>query len=420
MPDTKTQDRIPNERLILLLLFLAQFVNILEFMMVMPLGPDFSKAVGIPLSKLGWVGSSYTFAAALAGIGGMFLLGRVPRKKALMVTLAGMSIGTFCGGLAQNAVMLLGSRVVAGIFGGPATSAAMGLVADHFPEHRRGKAMGAVISAFSVAAVAGVPISLQLSLWGGWRVPFFAVGILAFLVAVGVGLAMPPKNVAMPASRAALLATLKGVLKKKRVWLAYIMTSVAMFSGFLLIPNLAAYVQGNLAFPREQMGQLYLCGGILSFAAIALTGRLVDHFGSFAIGGITSGVLILLIYGFFYRGLTELPTTIVCYALFVTFMPLMSARNVALHTLNSKVPEPMERSIFMSALSTINSTGSASGAFVASMVLSQTTAGILENVPLIAAASMVCTALLVPLMGIVELKPERVLRRPEEFPGRKV
>ena len=45
-----------------------QFVNILDFMMVMPLGPDFAKALGIPTAHLGIVGGSYTAAAAVAGL----------------------------------------------------------------------------------------------------------------------------------------------------------------------------------------------------------------------------------------------------------------------------------------------------------------------------------------------------------------
>jgi hypothetical protein len=36
------------------------FVNVLDFMMVMPLGPDFAAALDIPTSHLGYIGGSYT------------------------------------------------------------------------------------------------------------------------------------------------------------------------------------------------------------------------------------------------------------------------------------------------------------------------------------------------------------------------
>ena len=56
-----------SERTLTLLLGGIQFVNVLDFMMVTPLGPDFSAALGIPTSRLGLVTGSYAAAASLAG-----------------------------------------------------------------------------------------------------------------------------------------------------------------------------------------------------------------------------------------------------------------------------------------------------------------------------------------------------------------
>jgi predicted MFS family arabinose efflux permease len=60
------------ERRILLLLTAVSFVNILDFVMVIPLGPDFAHGLGIPTSRLGIIGSSYTAAAFVAGLVGTF------------------------------------------------------------------------------------------------------------------------------------------------------------------------------------------------------------------------------------------------------------------------------------------------------------------------------------------------------------
>ena len=76
-----------NERRILFIIAAVQFVNILDFMMVMPLGPDFARALGIPLSQLGLVGGSYTAAAAVAGVLGALVLDRFDRRKALGLTI---------------------------------------------------------------------------------------------------------------------------------------------------------------------------------------------------------------------------------------------------------------------------------------------------------------------------------------------
>ena len=47
-----------SERTIVFLVGAVQFVNILDFMIVMPLGPDFAVGLDIPISKLGYIGGS--------------------------------------------------------------------------------------------------------------------------------------------------------------------------------------------------------------------------------------------------------------------------------------------------------------------------------------------------------------------------
>ena len=55
---------VPGEWRVVILVTLIQFINIVDFMMVMPLGPDFARDLNIPMSDLGLIGGSYTFAAA--------------------------------------------------------------------------------------------------------------------------------------------------------------------------------------------------------------------------------------------------------------------------------------------------------------------------------------------------------------------
>src|SRR5262245_3110584 len=113
------------------------FVNILDFMMVMPMGPDFAKGLAIPTSHLGWLGGTSPAAAALAGIAGALFLDRFDRRKALAVALGGLVLGTASGALASGFGSLLAARIAAGAFGGPAASLALSVVADVVPPQRR-------------------------------------------------------------------------------------------------------------------------------------------------------------------------------------------------------------------------------------------------------------------------------------------
>ena len=110
------------ERWVVLLIAAIQFVNILDFMIVMPLGPDFSRELGISANHIGIIAGSYTAAAALSGILGSFFLDRFDRRKALAVAMAGLVIATAAAGLAWDLNSLLGARLLAGLFGGPATA----------------------------------------------------------------------------------------------------------------------------------------------------------------------------------------------------------------------------------------------------------------------------------------------------------
>src|SRR5260370_22917338 len=90
------------ERAIVFLIAAVQFVNILDFVMVMPMGPDFAAALGIPSAKLGMIGGSYTAAAPLSGLAGSFFLHRFDPRPALGVAMLGLAAGTALGSLATG------------------------------------------------------------------------------------------------------------------------------------------------------------------------------------------------------------------------------------------------------------------------------------------------------------------------------
>ena len=385
-----------SERLLIFLIGAVQFVNILDFVMVMPLGPDFGRALGIPLSRLGLVGGSYTLAAAAAGLAGSLFLDRYDRRSALAVAMAGLAVGTFAGGLAPGLPSLLAARLLAGAFGGPATSLSLSIVADAVPVERRGKALGAVMGAFSVAAVVGVPASLKLAEWAGWRAPFFVVASLGILITVGTIALLPPmRDHLQPLSGEAPPAP---SLFRRTVLESYAMTAVVMGAGFLLIPNLSAYVQGNLGLPRSALWTLYGAGGLVSFVSLRVVGKSVDRFGSFRVGTLGAVLIACAIWVIFI----EIPPHPPVLLLFMFFMFALSIRNVSYSTLTSKVPAPVERARFMSFQSAVQHLSSAGGAIASTLVLAEGPGGRLLHVRRLAALSLALTALFPVLLFRVE------------------
>ncbi len=380
-----------SERTIIFLVGAIQFVNILDFMMVMPLGPDFAVALGIPVSAIGTVGGAYTASAAFSGLLGAAVLDRFDRRKALAVAMAGLVIGTAAGGFATGLGSLLAARVFAGFFGGPATALAMSIVTDVIPAERRGKALGAVMGAFSAASVLGVPIGLEVARLFGWRAPFFGVAGLGLLLAAGAIWLLPPMRghlVGAPAHPRVVELLARPVVR----W-SYLLTATVMMSGFILIPNASAYLQGNLGYPRERLGLLYLVGGLFSFVGLRAFGGWVDRLGAVRIGTFATAWLVVLIAIWFVAYDPRIPVIV----LFVGFMLGTSARNVAYNTLVSKVPLPHERARFMSIQSAVQHLASATGAFLSAEILVAHPDGSLGNVAAVALVA-IGLSLLVPLL----------------------
>lgn len=392
---------LARERTVLFTLAAVQFVNILDFMMVMPLGPDFAASLDIELSHLPVLAASYTAAAGVGGLLGSFVLDRFDRRPALVVALLGLALGTLGGALSVDLTTLALSRIVAGFFGGPATSLALAIVSDLIPAERRGRALGTVMMAFSVASVLGVPAGLELAHHGTWHTPFFVVGGMGFVAAAGAWWSLPPLRGHLVAASAPVRGTLEIALQTRSLT-AFLMSTLSNAGLFIVIPNIAAFVQQNLAFPRDRMSTLYLAGGAASIVTIRLFGRLVDRFGSFPVGLVGTLLGNLVTYFFFAVGTPASPI----YLLFVTFMLAGGLRNVANQTLLSKVPEPAERARFMAMESTIRHGALALGSSASSILLS-TEGGRLVGMH---DAALVSIAI-VSLVPLVVLALERRVRR---------
>ncbi|WP_437916959.1 MFS transporter [Sorangium sp. So ce302] len=389
-----------SERILLFLIAAVQFVNLLDFMVVMPLGPDFAVALGIPMSDIGLIGGSYTAAAAVSGVAGAFFLDRFDRRSALAVAMLGLVLGTAAGGLATGLPSLLAARVLAGAFGGPATSIAFSLVADAIPPERRGKAMGVVMGAYSLAAVLGVPAGLELARRGGFQAPFFAVAALGLTVAGLALLLLPSMRGHLAGARApgTALRELRALVGRPLVLLSYSTTAVMTMASFLVIPNISAYVQHNLGYPRERLGLLYLVGGALTFVVMRTAGALIDRVGAFRTSLVGAAMLVAVLYGGFHSYVPGLPVLVV----FVAFMTGTAIRNISHSTLASKVPLPSERARFGSIQSAVDHLSSALAAFLAARMLHELPDQRLDGMGAVAALAIAFTLASSCLIFLIE------------------
>jgi predicted MFS family arabinose efflux permease len=391
--------RVISERAIIFLIGAVQFVNILDFVMVMPLGPDFAAGLGIPLSHVGTIGGSYTAAASVAGVVGSYFLDRFDRRKALAVSMLGLVLGTAAGGLATGLPTLLAARVVAGVFGGPATSLSLAIIADVIPVERRGRALGAVMGAFSVASVLGVPAALEVARVGGWRLPFLVVAGLGLVVVAGAIFFLPPvRGHLEPSRQPARPVGVRELLTRREVLFSYGMTAALNMAGFVVIPNISSYLQRNLGYPRKELGLIYLVGGVVSFVTLRVSGKMVDRLGSFRVGTVGSA----LVLGALYLAFVAPPPGVPLVLIFSCFFLAMGVRNVSHSTLTSRVPEQSIRARFMSFQSAVQHMAAALGAFLSAQLLVDLPDGRLGGLMEMVGVSAALTLALPVLMYQVE------------------
>lgn len=361
-----TQQNISNLKLIILM-GVAQFLDILDFMIIMPLGPDYASALGINLSQLGYSAVAYTISAAISGLLSSIFIDRFERKRVLLIAVSGLICANLIAAFSQSYEQFLLARLIAGIFGGPSTAIVFAIITDLVPEKTRGYVIGKVMTAFSFAATFGVPLCLQISLIFGWKMVFFAIAFVGLVVIILNSIYLPKMTLHLNSKNDVRKVTYKSLFNSKINIVTFSFASLGFFASFLIIPYISAYLQFNLNYPRAGIGPLYFVGGIFSFVTVQVIGRFVDKYKS---SNITFLANIFLMFTLFF-GFTYYIPSIPIFVVYVPFLIGMSMRIVSNSTLVSKVPPIHERAGFMSIVSMFQHIFSALGSFAASLILVQ-------------------------------------------------
>ena len=267
------------ERWLLLTIAGIQFTHILDFMIVMPLGPQFTRLFGISDAQFGLLVSAYTISAGVSGLVSATYVDRFDRKRLLLVLYGLFALATLACGLAGSYGFLMVARIAAGIFGGVLSALAQTIVADAVPFERRGRAMGIVMSSFAVATVAGVPLGLLLANALGWQATFAAIAALCAVLGVGAALTLPPLRHHLHAGPPAIWRGIGQVLADRNHWRAFALSALLMFTGFTVIPFITIYMQANVGLTDDDIPLIYLVGGAATLVTARWFGRMTDRIG---------------------------------------------------------------------------------------------------------------------------------------------
>jgi predicted MFS family arabinose efflux permease len=396
--------RAPHELLQLLTLATVQFTHIVDFMVIMPLGPQFMRLFDVGPREFGLLVSSYTFAAAVSGFVAAFWIDRFDRKRALLVLYAGFIVTTALCGLAPTYALLVTTRVGSGLFGGVMSGLVFTIIADLVPYARRARATALVATSFSLAAIAGVPLALWLAARWGWRTPFLVLAGFSLLVALGAARLMPPLSAHLAgAGRRGPLEQLRAIFGERNHLRAFAFMIALMFAGFSVIPFIAPTMVANVGLAESELPLLYFCGGLATLVTAQVIGYLADRYGKhrlFTIVALASIAPILII--------THLPRLPLAQALAwaVPFFVLVTGRFGPAMAIVSSSAEPRLRGSFMSFNASVQMVGSALASLTAGLVVTRAPDGTLLHFGAVGWLAAGCTLLCVLLARRIRVVPD--------------
>ena len=376
MPNTLTPQR---ERYLLLTLAGIQFSHILDFMIIMPLGPILIAAFGISTHEFGLLVASYSFSAALSGLFAATFIDRFERKRLLLIIFGLFGLATLACGLAPGYATLIVARGLAGTFGGVMGAMVQTIVGDVIPFARRARASGIISTAFSLSTVAGVPLSLWLANRFEWRAPFILIAILTVLFIIIGARVLPelryhisPSSSSGQAKRAHPFSAMFEVLRDINHRRALVFSALLIFSGFTVIPYITIYAVGNVGIPQHDIPFIYLAGGAATLVTARLIGHIADLGGKIKIYRRVAFAALVPLFVVTHIGASPLWLWLVCTT---GFFVLVSGRMIPAMAIITSSAQPKLRGTFMSLNATVQSFAMGLATTLAGFIITQNDAG---------------------------------------------
>ncbi|AXV72708.1 MFS transporter [Ralstonia solanacearum] len=361
------------------LLALTQFTIIMDFMVMMPLGPQIMHTFGIGPAAFAAAVSAYSWCSGASGLLAATYIDRFDRRRLLLTVYALFSLSNLACALAGTFPLLLAARAFAGLSGGVLGAVILAIVSDVVPPARRGAATGVIMSSFALAAVAGVPIGIALGAHLGWAAPFFLLTALTALFWLGARQTVPPLTAHLREdghSLGQILGGLWQLLTHPHHLRAFVLTFVMMSSHMMVIPFISPVLVANHGIAPQDLSWLYVAGGAATFFTSRAVGRLADRYGRrrvFVAAALLSFIPVLV--------MTHLPAWpfIGMLLFFPCFMVILSSRMVPMQALMTTVPAPQVRGAFLSANNAVMSIGTGCGAWLGGLLLSTGAGGQIDG-----------------------------------------
>jgi len=375
--DTTAVTSVPEKKfsgyqvIVIISLALTQFTVVLDFMVMSPLGDMLMKSMSLTTHQFGFAVSAYAFSAGISGLLTAGFADRFDRKKLLLFFYVGFITGTLFCGLANSYIMLIAARIITGLFGGVIGSISLAIVADLFPLHQRGRAMGFMQMGFGASQVLGIPISLYIANHWGWQSPFIMIVCLATIIWLLTMAKLQPinKHLELKTEKTAI-THLWHTLKEREYRIGFLLTALLSLGGFMMMPWGSAFAVNNLHVSYDQLPVLFMVGGIAALIIMPLVGKLSDKVDKAKIFTVAACWMMIVVV--IYTNLPPIPFPFIIGMNILMMIGIMS-RVVPGMALVSALPKMKDRGAFMSINSSLQQIAGGIAAGVGGLIVVQHT-----------------------------------------------
>ncbi|MCM3623808.1 MFS transporter [Brevibacillus borstelensis] len=252
-----------------------------------PLLPAISAEFGVTPAAAGWLVTvmAVMYACGSPWAGTLFDRLQERRSYVLVAGLVCFALANLGTALADSFLLLLGSRLAAGLSLAAIAPSVYAFVSGLAPANRRAAWLSVVVSGNLTGLWVGTPLGTLLAGWEGWRLPFLCIAAGSLLLALLNGRVWPKmrKNTLTPLTKR---RPLRDVLRSVIVTILW---SMAMYGVYTFLGT--ALAQQN-EFTSAQLAVSLTAYGVGAMLGSLSGGRLADWLGERPVS--TASLLVLV------------------------------------------------------------------------------------------------------------------------------
>lgn len=280
-PQAQSLPRNPN--LVLAFLLLAYILNFLDRQILGILAQPIKADLQLTDTQFGAIGGlAFALLYSVLGVPLSYLADRTSRSAVVAGSLAVWSGFTALCGTAGSYIQLFLFRLGVGIGEAGGVAPSYALIADYFPPHKRGRALGIYSLGVPLGLGGGTLAGAYIAQLIDWRAAFLIMGILGLVLApIFLWVVRDVPRPKVPAAdRVKFSAVFKVLARKPSFWLLAFAASCSSLVGYglaLWTPSVLMLSFGlNIIGAGQFMGSLLLVGGTVGVLA---GGFLADRLG---------------------------------------------------------------------------------------------------------------------------------------------